>query len=738
MDRIEREGQAPRLSNAGNGRAVVPPGSPRCRPRAWAWAFKLLAACVVLLASPHSISAAAPGPTRFFVAPQGDDRWTGTAPEPTAAPSDGPFATVQRAVAAVRAARQAAGGQLPGRPVIEVRGGTYYLEATIELLPEDSGLILRAYRGERPVLSGGVAIANWQTGRAGVWKAHLPEVRTGEWQFTQLFVNDQRRFRPRLPESGYYKIAGELEPSSEAGGRGVDRFVFGGDDIRADWTHLNDVEVLAFHSWSMSRLPIKAVDAERKIVSFHGTSPGKDWWGKFPKGNRYLVENVREALRRPGQWYLDRGAGELLYLPREGETPEQARVVAPRLEQILVFAGDVEGGRPVQNVLLQGLTFAHAAWRIPRTGQSIPQAEINLGAALSATGARDLVIENCAVRNVGAYALAFGAGCRDNRVEGCELVDLGAGGVKIGATALSGWGDLQGMARSEEPMISHHTVRDCTIAHGGRLHPAAIGVWIGHSPYNVIEHNEIYDLYYSATSIGWVWGYARSHAHHNRVTFNHMHTLGQGVLSDMGAVYTLGISPGTVVSDNHIHDVHAFDYGGWGLYTDEGSTGVTMENNLVYRTKTGGFHQHYGRENRIVNNLLAYSRTDQMQRSRVEDHVSFTFERNVVLYDRGELLGKSWADDRVWLDHNLYWNSAGPVRFPGGKTLEQWRQSTGHDRSSIIADPGFIDAAKDDFRLRPDSPARALGFVPFDASRAGRRTPVRLTGDLPPVPKAFE
>jgi hypothetical protein len=334
--------------------------------------------------------------------------------------------------------------------------------------------------------------------------------------------------------------------------------------------------------------------------------------------------------------------------------------------------------------------------------------------------------------------MAFGSGCRDNRVERCEMVDLGAGGVKIGATALAGWGDLQAMARSEEPLISHHTVRDCTIAYGGRLHPAAIGVWIGHSPYNVIEHNEIYDLYYSATSIGWIWGYARSHAHHNRVVFNHMHTLGQGVLSDMGAVYTLGISPGTVVSDNHIHDVHAFDYGGWGLYTDEGSTGVTMENNLVYRTKTGGFHQHYGRENRILNNILAFSRTDQLQRSRVESHVSFTFERNLVLYDRGELLGKSWADDQVWLDHNLYWNTTGPVRFPGGKTLEQWRDSSGHDRHSVVADPRFVNAAKDDFRLRPDSPAPSLGFRPFDVSRAGRRTPATLTVSLPPVPKAFE
>lgn len=690
-----------------------------------------------LLVAGTSLIVQASDRTVIYVAPDGNDQWSGRLAAPNAETNDGPFATIQRAQIAAREwlADPARPATAP-RPEVRIRGGVYQLDEPLTLAPQDSQTIYRAYLDERPILSGGVRITGWKVGADGRWRADLPAVREQGWNITQLFVNDQRRPRPRLPVTGYYRIAGELAPSDEAL-EGVDRFQFGAGEIRPEWSNLNDVEVLAFHSWSMSRLPIKSVDAPAGVVNFFGTSPSKSYWGIFKQGNRYLVENVKEALNTPGQWYLDRAQGELTYLPRPGETPENTVIIAPRLERLLVIAGEPNGA-VVRDVRIEGLTFAHAAWPIPREGQAMPQAEINLEGAIRATFAEGIVLQRCAVRHVGAYAMAWGDGCHHNLIESCEMFDLGAGGVKLGAAGLPGWGGLNAAGTAATPTSSHNTVRDCTIAFGGRLHPAAIGVWIGHSPHNTIEHNEIYDLYYSATSIGWVWGYARSHAHHNRVLYNHLHTLGQGVLSDMGAVYTLGISPGTVVSHNVIHDVHAFDYGGWGLYTDEGSTGVAMENNLVYRTKTGGFHQHYGRENLIRNNILAFSQTDQLQRTRKEDHISFTFERNIVLYDRGTLMGNQWADDRVIVDSNLYWNRAGAVRFPGDRSLEDWRTVTGHDRHSRVADPQFLDPANHDYRLAAGSPAFGIGFIPFDYTKAGRLTRRTLTVGLPPVPPSFE
>jgi hypothetical protein len=198
-----------------------------------------------------------------------------------------------------------------------------------------------------------------------------------------------------------------------------------------------------------------------------------------------------------------------------------------------------------------------------------------------------------------------------------------------------------------------------------------------------------------------------------------VHHLGWAVLSDMGGIYTLGPSEGTVIGNNVFHDIYAYSYGGWGLYTDEGSTGIVMENNLVYNTKTGSFHQHYGKENIIRNNIMAFSKLHQVQATRVEEHLSFTFEKNLVYWETGPLLAGRWKDININMDNNCYWNAASQEIQFAGLSLEQWRQQEGHDQHSIVADPGFMDAKNLDFRLKPDSAAQKIGFEPFDYTKAG-------------------
>jgi parallel beta-helix repeat protein len=355
--------------------------------------------------------------------------------------------------------------------------------------------------------------------------------------------------------------------------------------------------------------------------------------------------------------------------------------------------------------------LSDAAWEPGPRESMDSQASSQVPGAVVAIGARNIGIEGCALTNLAGYAIDLRDGCRRVRLVGNDLAWIGAGGIKVNG------------AVDREPLRTGETIiTDNRIRHLGRLFHSGVGMLMMNSFGNTVAHNEIADLYYTGVSVGWVWGYTPSVSRDNRIEFNHIHHVGQGLLSDMGAVYTLGLSPGTMVRNNVIHDVAGHDKA-WGLYTDEGSTGIVLENNLVYRTTHGGFHQHYGRDNVVRNNIFALGRDAQIVRSRDESHRSFTFERNIVYYRAGELLSYVWSGgpDRIALDHNLYWNLTGAPQFPAG-TFDAW-QAQGFDRRSIVADPRFVDPDHDDFRLKPDSPAPKLGFRPLDLSSVGPRAP---------------
>ncbi len=665
-----------------------------------------------------TLAASAAPRADFYVANNGSDAWSGKLAAPNRARKDGPFASPARAQEAVRAARAAH----PDRPVtVLIRGGLYPLLATLHFGGADSGsakaeVTWAAYPGEVPVLSGGRRVSGWQVGAEGRWQVTLPSVASGAWNFGQLYVNGSRRCRPRLPKQGTYNVttAGSSTPANA--GKGFDRFGFRDGDLNASWQNLSDVEVLPIHIWAMSRLRIANIDSAAHLVTTTGPTIAAAFYEEIRSGARYLVENVKEGLSEPGEWYLDRHSGELTYIPMAGEKPASTEVIAPLLDRLVEFAG-------ASHITVRGITFAHASWNTPPQGNSFYQAEMNIPAAIYFEGSHDTSLDADTIRNTGNWGVEIGANCQRNTVSRCLMTDLGAGGVKIG---------IAGVVTDEATLTSHNTVSDCRIVHSGRVHPAAIGVWIGQSPYNTITHNEIADLYYTGISVGWTWGYAASASHHNEISYNRIHKIGQKLLSDMGGIYNLGVSPGMTIHHNVLSDINSNDYGGWGIYFDEGSTGVVAYDNLVYDTKSAPFHQHYGEKNVVRNNIFALGREAQLMRTREEDHLAFTAEGNILYYNNRPLLGSNWNGSQFALKRNLYWNAGGDVLFPGGLKLAAWQQARKQDEGSIVADPKFADPEHGDFTLKPGSSAAKIGFQPFDVKSAGPR--VAFPKDAPVAP----
>ncbi|MFQ3612014.1 MAG: right-handed parallel beta-helix repeat-containing protein, partial [Fimbriimonadales bacterium] len=123
---------------------------------------------------------------QLYVAPNGDDRWSGTRPTPNRTRTDGPLASLPRALQRVAERKTSSA-------TIFLRGGTYWLTEPIVLTPEHSHLTIQAYRDEKPILSGGIPLSGWhETTLDGkrVWALTLPAGLP--IPFRQLFVNGKR------------------------------------------------------------------------------------------------------------------------------------------------------------------------------------------------------------------------------------------------------------------------------------------------------------------------------------------------------------------------------------------------------------------------------------------------------------------------------------------------------------------------------------------------------------------
>ncbi len=616
---------------------------------------------------------------------------------------------------------------------VYLMGGVYSIDNTLKFTSDDmSNVTYKAYDKSRVEITGARPITGFTESTANGVKVFTKKLdkTAGVYSFKSLFSDNNELRVPRFPEEGYFTVKATA-PEDDLWTDETKPWVytlgqrsFYGDtaDLTVDFRNPQDVNVRILHFWHDELAFIKNFDKSSGKVTM--SRPSSMLIQDF---DRYYFENVFEALNEPGEWYLDSQTGMLYYVPFEGEKADSLTLYGSDIEQLV----DIDG---VNGISFENIAFTRTDWEIPKNGSKItmgdwsvqndmdfPQAALDVKGVVTVKYAEDIHFTNCEFTDLGASALKFMDGVKNSSVENSYFENIAATAIYAGG---------MNCLPEESDYTSNITIKNNEIYKYGRKFFCAIGIHITFCDTADVVNNEIHDGYYTGISCGWVWGYAYHVTKNINISRNLIYNIGQGWLSDMGGIYMLGRQPGTVLSENVIHNVAADPgeggYGGWGIYLDEGSSFMSVEKNLVYACGSQSLNIHYGEGNVIRNNIAALSAEGQVNPGidKGESHATAMYYNNIFLTDKKVPIYINMLNTSHFYDNsNVMWSlSDGDdlyFKIRDDVINLATAQKDGFVNYPVIAAPGFKDAQNFDFTLTEESPAVASNFEIWDYSLAG-------------------
>ncbi len=572
----------------------------------------------------------------FYVSPLGDDFHPGTPKKP--------FATIKKATEAVRRILNQKQQQ---DITVYLEGGVYQIREPIILKPGDSGeadfqVIYEAIPGEKPIISGGLQINGWEKNEQGLWVANVPSVDGKPWKFRELFINDKRAQRARHPNKDYLRVA-------KIGEDNRTNFFYNPGDFPLP-ENPDEVELILLHDWSITRINLKEIDSQQnKITSVD--SMGAKCLDFFTIGNwepypRYFLENSMAFIDEPFEWYLDMEM-QLVYvnLP-EGIIPEECEIIAPYAEKLLILKG-TEDNR-IRNISFEGITFSHCSFNLPEKGYAGIQAchfdpreggnKWNVvPSAIETSWAENCTFNNCSFIHLGGSGVLFGEGSSHCTLINGSLSDISGNGIMIGEDSERLIDQVPWWRTVPEQVATGNHVENCVITKAGQQFFGAVGIWSGITAQTLLKGNQISDLPYTGISAGWLWSTEPTPCRDLRIEGNHIHHIMQE-LSDGGGIYTLGQQPGGKIVKNHIHDVeiNAGRAESNGMFLDEGTTGITIEANLIYNIARSPLRFHRATTNLVKDNILVCAEGIPAVRYNRTEEKDIVLEGNRILLETNE------------------------------------------------------------------------------------------------------
>lgn len=540
--------------------------------------------------------------TTVYVSPGGDDTNPGTS-------AGKPVRTLPRARDLVRGLNSAMTADI----TVSLAAGTYQLTQPLTLDARDSGsgghnVVWTAAAGVRPVISGGTRITGWKKS-GNLWSAPVP----ASLATRQLYVDGVRAQR----------ASGPLPVKVTT----IDKGYTTDKPTMDNWRNPKDIEFVyeaGLGGWTEPRCPVAAISPTAITMAqpcWDNTNKrlprtSSQAWNLVGRPKLHttptLVENAFELLDQPGEWYLDRTAHTMYYIPRPGEDLTRATVVAPVLETLLSARGTA--ALPIHDVVFNGLQFSYATWLRPSTPEgfsevqatytltgkgagntqglcaNVPGGTCPYGAWTKTPGnvsfgyAKNVQLTGDGFAHLGGTGLDLGRGTQNATVKGSVFTDISGNGLQLGEVDNPTAGAAD---RATGNRIVDNWLHDLPVEfHSG------VAIDVGYAEQTTIAHNQLNDLAYSGISIGWGgWldkiskpglpNYSNRNSVGNNLIFNHMLRLNDG-----GGVYVNGaqgtsMASGMKITGNVIHDEKG-QSNSKGIYTDNGANYVTITGNGLY------------------------------------------------------------------------------------------------------------------------------------------------------------
>ncbi len=606
--------------------------------------------------------------------------------------------------------------------------GEYVFEETLAFDETDAdNVVYCAMPNENVEFTGAKAVKGFREDKQNGVKVFVADIPKGI-KFDSVVKDGKTLPKTRYPESGYLTV--ETEDHTNAlwteenkkweYNLGDTEFIGSSQYNPKEIKNIDNVCVRVLHYWVTDFAYLKSYDSDsNKYILSNPTTM------TIKAGDRYYFENIFEELNKSGEWYFDSEDSKLYYVPFENETADDTVLYVCVNDKLI----DINS---TENIEFNGIEFKNTNFTYPETFDELnffceekikaPQAEIDVEGAVEVKNTSGIKFTNCDFTNIGNTALKFNKLVKNSDVTGCLFENIGGTGIFI-----NGYNSQNGAEITENINIIDNRIKSY-----GKNWMSAIGILQTNARNCTIKNNEISDGYYTAISVGWVWGYDYNVTYNNKIQDNLIYDIGQGWLSDMGGIYTLGTQKGTVLSGNVIYNVAADSgqggYGGWGIYLDEGSSYIEVKNNLVYNCGSDSFHQHYGKDNIITNNIFALSKESQIRVTRNEDHNELHLQGNIIL-SNGCPIYKLTEQGKFTDDGNIYWDlKYGDFVFSSysegmqiaDRTYVKDLKEIGYFNNAVCENPQFKNPENGDFTIAENNKAiEKIGFMPWDYTKAG-------------------